>query len=315
MMNCKQCSYIAFSNFALRRHFNKSHCTNKEKCADCNVELPKRSLKLHMKRAHNNTSKFSCDKCNYTCSNSSNMKRHIQLVHLKKTERCPKCNVEVRQGYVKRHIQEIHMNINTISCPVCMYSTNKRPNLQKHIKAVHLNVKEKCEQCGKQVNLGGLATHVKTVHLKIKKYKCSHCTYSAATAQNINAHVKMVHLKEKESCKLCSAKLANKETLKRHLRLVHKKEFVHKKEITRRSRTKDKRTHGFQNNRKKPASQKLDDKEFMDIIWNSMPEEDAECDENTPRISMIHCPVIRCSNSFNSFDDINAHLMSQHELI
>jgi len=308
-MNCKQCRYTAFSNAALKRHFNQSHNTNKEKCAECDVELPKRRLEIHIKRAHNSTSKFSCDKCNYSCSNSTNMKRHVQLVHLKKTERCPKCNIEVRQGHVKRHIQRIHMNINTISCPVCMYSTYLRSNLQNHIKAVHLNVKEKCEQCGKQVNFGGLASHVKTVHMKIKKYKCSHCTHSTTTAQNLDKHVKMIHLREKESCKLCKVELANKQSLKRHLRLVHQKK------ITQRNKTKDKRTHAFQANRKKPAPQELDDKKFMDIIWDSMPVGDAECDANTPKISMIHCPVIRCSNSFSSLDDINTHLMSQHELI
>jgi len=307
MMNCQQCSYVAFSKSALSRHINSSHVENKEKCAECDVELPKTSLKLHVKRVHNRC-KIDCTKCNYSCSSSTNMKRHIQLVHLKKTEKCPKCNIVLKLGSVKRHIQQVHMNINSISCPVCPYSTSKRTNLQNHIQAVHFKMKETCVKCGKQVNMGGLATHVKRVHLKIRKYKCSFCTHSTATTQEMSGHVKMVHMKEKENCKLCSAKLSNKQSLKRHLRLVHKTEQF-------KIRKQKKGKHELQVNLKKPKSRKMNDKEYMDILWDSIPDEKIEEDvKNEPQSSKTHCPVKDCQSSFYSLDDINDHLMSEHVL-
>jgi len=305
MMHCQQCSYVAFSKSALSRHVNSSHVENKDKCAECDVELPKASLKLHVKRVHNKC-KIDCTKCNYSCSTSTNMKRHIQLVHLKKTEKCPKCNIVLKLGSAKRHIQQVHLNINSISCPVCLYSTNKRSNLQNHIKAVHFKVKETCLKCGKQVNVGGLATHVKRVHLKIRKYKCSFCTHSTATTPEMKGHVKMVHMKVKENCKLCSAKLSNKQSLKRHLYLVHK---------TATLKMQIKGNHELQVNRKRSKVQKMNDKEFMDILWDSIPDEKNEENiKSEPRSSKNYCPVKDCQSFFYSSDDINDHLMSEHEL-
>lgn len=276
-LSCSECNHLAFSESALNRHFNKQHAKDKVKCSKCDALLLKSSLQHHVWNVHNEN-KVRCNECEYTCSNNTNMKRHIDLVHLKKKEKCPKCGIEVNKGYAIRHLQEVHMRINPKSCPICGYCTSKRSNLNTHIKSQHLDMKEVCDKCNKKFPVGALASHTKRVHMKIKKQKCTYCTHSTVTAQEMNVHVKMVHLKVKLNCDRCPAKLANKQSLERHLKFVHKVESTKitpnkpgLKPIMKPCKNGDNKCSESGSMQSKCNC--LGDKEFMDFLWDSIPEE------------------------------------------
>lgn len=304
--SCGKCSYVAFSQRSLTCHFNKYHMMDKVKCPECDVELSKVSLTGHIRKIHRNKNRNCCSNCNYTTSSIANMKRHVMAVHLKETDKCPKCEKVLKKDGLKMHLKKVHMNFKHISCPICSYSSYTRYNIKTHIKAVHLNTKEECQECGKKIAFGGLAAHIKRVHMKIKKHKCTHCKHCTISAQEMKLHIKMVHLVEKENCSICHAELSNIQSLKRHQKLVHKKG------INKDKRVKDKRRKC----RTLKSIHKLDDDEYMDILWDSIAkEEDNEDKEKKSQIYLSKCPVDGCQDVFHSVDDITAHLMSQHELM
>ena len=65
---------------------------------------------------------------------------------------------------LKRHTNNIHLNLKDKLCPHCDYKTHVNFNLRIHIMRVHegKQFKVQCQYCNKNVN--SLDWHVKTYH-------------------------------------------------------------------------------------------------------------------------------------------------------
>merc|ERR1712150_257400 len=74
-------------------------------CRDCFSS--KRAIKQHEKEAHPNT---QCGKCELSCQNKVELKRHVRLVHKNKMNfKCKKCSyITERKSYLVRHIEIMH---------------------------------------------------------------------------------------------------------------------------------------------------------------------------------------------------------------
>lgn len=83
-----------------------------------------------------------------------------------------------------------------------------------------------CNQCNKSFSRkDNLNTHIKSVHLKEKKYHCDQCDKSFGQKSKLNVHIKTVHLKQKEfNCKYCDKSFGQKCNLKVHIKTVHLKQ-------------------------------------------------------------------------------------------
>ena len=93
---------------------------------------------------------LTCDYCDHSSSIKSNLKRHIDVVHLK---------------------------LKPFKCKTCEECFNRNEYLQRHIDVVHLKLKSsQCENCKKIfVNKTALKVHIQSVHLKLKPYQCDRC--------------------------------------------------------------------------------------------------------------------------------------------
>ena len=63
------------------------------------------------------------------------------------------------------------------ACLECQYSTDKKFDLNRHVKTVHKGQKDfKCDECGKSFGqVVHLKRHVYTVHQGQKDFKCDKC--------------------------------------------------------------------------------------------------------------------------------------------
>ena len=119
-----------------------------------------------MKTCDNCRNRHKCTKCDFKCSCSSKLKRHIKQVHDKiKDHACTKCDFKCStSGDLKKHIKQVHDKIKDYACTKCDF---------------------KCSSSSQ------LKTHIKMVHDKIKDFECSTCDYKCSTSSTLKAHIKI----------------------------------------------------------------------------------------------------------------------------
>ena len=84
-----------------------------------------------------------------------------------------------------------------MKCDTCKYETNRGLLMNRHIKAVHLQIKDHvCEICGFATSQKGhLKVHKNTVH-RVQKYtfKCDKCSFSSDIRKNLQRHFQYRHI-------------------------------------------------------------------------------------------------------------------------
>lgn len=162
---CPHCGktykYLAF-------HIYKSHSDRSFKCSACDYTSP---LKCYVKSHFNNVhvgKSVACDLCGKIVKNIEEHKLRGCPLRKKFTKfSCDKCSktFSLRNG-LNRHIKNIHMNLKDRTCPHCDYRTSEGFNLRIHILRVHegKHFKTTCQFCGKNVN--SLDWHIKTYHVE-----------------------------------------------------------------------------------------------------------------------------------------------------
>lgn len=105
---------------------------------------------------------MSCEICNYTTSDKSNLLKHLKTKsHLAK----------VNNSYI---------NINNFSCDVCNYTTTIKCNYNKHMASItHLN-------------------KINNVVKETKMFSCSICSYCSPYSSNLSKHLK-IHYQTNEN--------------------------------------------------------------------------------------------------------------------
>ena len=64
---------------------------------------------------------------------------------------CDQCDASfpVRKSMLN-HKRLKHGDTKQFNCEKCVYTSDKKGNLQQHVQSVHKKVKEMCETCGKE---------------------------------------------------------------------------------------------------------------------------------------------------------------------
>ena len=90
------------------------------RCSRCKCTILLEYFSINRKGEYYKTcdkcrNRYSCDKCDYTCSTNNHLKRHIKMVHDK---------------------------IKDIQCNLCEYTCSTNSHLKQHIKQVHDKIKD-----------------------------------------------------------------------------------------------------------------------------------------------------------------------------
>ena len=179
-------------------------------------------------------------------------------------------------------------------CQYCEYQTDKKSNLDKHIKEIHDKSKQKllqCDQCDYEtVRKGDLFKHIKETH-KTEEQKllmCNQCDYTTVRQRNLNRHIRETHKKEDEpllECDLCGYKAMRKYQIERHMNTHNNTEIVKSYQCDKCE---------FNHNKKQRLTQHIKRKHYSD---NNI----FECQE--------------CDFKTLLENDLKEHIISQHSKI
>lgn len=108
--------------------------------------------------------------------------------------------------YLKRHILEVHENIEkkkTHICEVCGKGFSAPSLLTEHAMTHVAKKQIQCDICGKWVkNQRLLGTH-KQIHVQTPM-KCPHCDKIKFNKHALNSHISLVHSVKKHQCTICT---------------------------------------------------------------------------------------------------------------
>ena len=201
---CKECDLKFATESKLERHVNECHLQIKEfECKDCEKSFARKDkLADHVEAVHQKKQKYLCSKCGKGFYHKFNMTRHVitckKRGKKKEPRECPECDREFTfKSELKRHIEVVHLKIKSHKCEHCGKGFSQKCMLEDHVNAVHLKKREhQCQDCGNSfARLSQLNRHVSAVHLLEKEHECPECDKSFARRDRLKSHVMAVHVK------------------------------------------------------------------------------------------------------------------------
>ena len=201
---CTECDLKFATESKLERHVNECHLQIKEfECKDCDKSFARKDkLADHVEAVHQKKQKYLCSKCGKGFYHKFNMTRHVitckKRGKKKEPRECPECDrVFTFKSELKRHIEVVHLKIKSHKCDQCGKGFSQKCMLDDHVNAVHLKKREhQCQDCGSSfARLSQLNRHISAVHLLEKTHKCPECDKSFARRDRLKSHVMAVHVK------------------------------------------------------------------------------------------------------------------------
>ena len=168
---------------------------------------------------------FACKECGKNFSKSTRLNSHVSKVHSKKRHVCEECGVEFRyEGKLKEHQRYKHDGAGT--CPQCQKILTSQNELERHIKYVHLKMKNvKCDLCEYAcTSSADMEKHVNHIHLKnMHQHPCDECPHVATTKYHLREH-KLRHSGVKDAqCQVCKKAFTTAKDARIHQDSVHQK--------------------------------------------------------------------------------------------
>ncbi|XP_053949258.1 zinc finger protein 62-like [Anastrepha ludens] len=189
------------------------------------------AMQRHKQLKHSDTpcvKEYVCEQCGATFNQSGNLKSHRRSKHptdaeqtaqdqLKERFECDVCKKVFHSRYtLKYHTLQLHTNEMRYECNVCGRKMAKKFMLVQHM-LVHSTAKMLCEHCGKGfVRKFELEAHVRIVHMKLKPFKCQYCSECFAIRKTLRHH-EYIHTGEKPYvCDVCGQAYRHQSCLKNH---------------------------------------------------------------------------------------------------
>jgi len=221
-IQCESCSDVSIDFKSYQEH-RKTHLTFV--CKECGEICSSNSqLNSHENQKHGKGDKDKA--CPYCAKHVFNLKAHIQASHEGEMMICSKCEYSTRRKHsLEKHFENVHSETVMKTCQFCGGSYKR---VDRHIEITNCGGGQKerkklsCEQCDKTFTLQEtLKKHIKIVHLQIRNKTCLYCDYKTHTKFNLDLHINKMHLgiqTEKQTCSHCDVSTYR---LEHHMKIYH----------------------------------------------------------------------------------------------
>jgi len=234
----------------VKSHQIASHEGHRYQCDLC-LDFKNRRLNAvaqHRMMAHDvltdTFTKHTCgmSNCKFQTVEDDVFERHQRLVHSDEHAHLTQCNVCNRRfsskDSLRKHIENIHMNMKKFSCEICDAGFATQAGLVKHNEKEHGGVKHRvcCPLCGKEyANEPALQYHIARIHpdngaqylpahKRNQSHPCPECDKVFIVKADLQYHTKYFHSDDKWiQCSLCDKKLKNGSNYRNHFLSNHLK--------------------------------------------------------------------------------------------
>ncbi|XP_078606920.1 uncharacterized protein LOC144879392 [Branchiostoma floridae x Branchiostoma japonicum] len=241
-LSCEQCGRGFRTRSLLLDHQN-IHKENpvKYKCEECDKEfLVKAYFKQHIRTHDKKLKTHICTTCDMGFTSGFLLRRHEVRHSTDRRFKCKFCEKTYKhRGAVEHHQKKEHREqfgaavvddyLNRFACNVCGRTGHTKQVIEKHIKAVHLNLRDEAcpyKGCNKAfVDQNALRSHVATIHdPSLRPFKCDKCDRSFYRKKQLDWHI-FSHDKDlsPHQCDSCGKKFVCARTLREHINAIHKK--------------------------------------------------------------------------------------------
>ena len=205
-----------------------------QRCTTCNFSsIRYADLKQHVLRNHTGEKPHKCDQCNYACTSSIDLQRHMRKHNLLRPFKCNQCNASFTcNNSLKRHAQtRIVTNDDKEEkphkCTQCNNSANQANSLSKHIlrhtgeKPHHCNHSgekpHRCTTCEYfSIRYAHLKRHLLKYHTGEMPHKGDQCDYACVSSSELQSHMRKHIVLRPFKCTQCNASFKLNKSLMNH---------------------------------------------------------------------------------------------------
>ena len=219
-LNCRTCNFIANSLYNLRCHINESHHESRGAviCELCGTfKGSSDSYKAHASKVHG-IAVYNCSHCENAFHRIQALKEHTLTVHKSCAFQCDKCRgIFMSQNGLENHLKKCVEKLYT--CKYCNFARNSKTIVRMHVKTRHSKEStHKCSICTfSAVSKQQLTNHM-NAHLGIHKYSCELCAFSCVKKYQLESHQRRHSGEKKFKCDKCCYAAAWNVQLKTHMK-------------------------------------------------------------------------------------------------
>ena len=177
-------------------------------------------MKAHKAQTHKHGIGYDCDICGKYFEYNSSLKRHKLESHatLAKAFACEVCFQTFKsKNFLTGHVRRQHKESYTLDCDSCGKSFKTGDKLNRHVDAVHLQIKIQCDICGGEYK--DLGIHKRRMHfVLIGNFPCSLCDKVFSKRYLQKLHMKTTHQNTMKHCDICDKSFLQ---LKKHMIRQH----------------------------------------------------------------------------------------------
>ena len=142
------------------------------------------------------TTNFGCNQCTFQGKSGKCLKQHVKSKH-HKTFACNLCDHKsVRKSQLKVHIEHVHVGL-MHQCDQCGKEFKSQQYLKLHSIAKHEDVSYPCSECDyRSTSQRTLKCHMQSRHEGSLKYTCNvsvDCNYKTSSQSDLKEHKKLSH--------------------------------------------------------------------------------------------------------------------------